>query len=147
MDREAIIVEMVSLLLNSNTRLQVVLGRLVPHPHPMFLGQAGKDRATRLKVQAAAQTIKPAPPPPLTNNIQVLAVVEELAEARLTALPKEAPLTNNLRHHLHLPILHSRPSPPLTELGVPHLTSRIRLLEVNVEGFLMSELDNSPSKI
>jgi hypothetical protein len=125
-DREAIIVEMVSLLLSSNTHpLQVVLGQLVPRPHPIFLGQAGKDRATRLKVLAAAQTIRPALPP-LTNNIQVLAVVEEAAEARLTALPKEAHLTNNLRHHLHLPILHSRPSPPQTEQPLLlHQTSRL----------------------
>jgi hypothetical protein len=74
-DREAIIVEMVSLLLSSNTHpLQVVLGQPVPPPLPTSRGLVGKDRATRFRGQAAAQTIKLGLPL-LTNNIQVLAVV------------------------------------------------------------------------
>jgi hypothetical protein len=44
----------------------------------------------------------------LINNTQVQAVVEEIAETRLTALPKGAQLINNLRHQLHLPILLRR---------------------------------------
>ena len=70
-DREAIIVEMVSLLLSSNTH-QVVLGQLAPLPPTQV--QVGQDRAARSKVQAATQTIRLALPL-LINNIQVQAVV------------------------------------------------------------------------
>ena len=110
-------------LSSSTLHPQVVLGQLA-HP-PICLEAVGPDnQAARFKVQAAAETIR-AILALLINNIQVQAVVEA-AEAKLIAPPQEANQTNNLPH-LRLPILHSRPNPPLTEVlrpPHPHLVSR-----------------------